>query len=83
MTLHSMTAFARETSPAPGTVVVELRSVNHRYLDCHFKLPDALRALEPRLREALAEGLPAARSTASYASWRAKPKALLKSMRRC
>ncbi len=53
MTLHSMTAFARESCSEPATIVVELRSVNQRYLDCHFKLPDALRALEPRLREAL------------------------------
>jgi len=51
MTLHSMTAFARESTQAPLAMVVELRSVNHRYLDCHFKLPDNLRALEPRLRE--------------------------------
>lgn len=34
-----------------GVLTVELRSVNHRYLDCSFKLPDALRHLEPRLRE--------------------------------
>lgn len=54
MSLNSMTAFAREASGAQPAIVVELRSVNHRYLDCHFKLPDALRALEPRLREALA-----------------------------
>lgn len=47
-----MTAFARESSSAPGgTLTVELRTVNHRYLDCTFKLPDALRGLEPRLRE--------------------------------
>lgn len=52
-----MTAFAREASRAPTAIVAELRSVNHRYLDCHFKLPDALRALEPQLREALAGDL--------------------------
>jgi uncharacterized protein (TIGR00255 family) len=52
MTLHSMTAFARESCTEPAAIVVELRSVNQRYLDCHFKLPDALRALEPRMREA-------------------------------
>ncbi|MEE4278898.1 MAG: YicC/YloC family endoribonuclease [Halieaceae bacterium] len=65
MSVHSMTAFAREASRAGDdvdaavstTIVVELRSVNHRYLDCHFKLPDALRALEPQLREALSQGL--------------------------
>jgi len=56
-----MTAFARESAPTEqGNLTVELRSVNHRYLDCTFKLPDALRALEPQLREkagaALARG---------------------------
>lgn len=57
MTLHSMTAFAREAVSAPVTLIVELRSVNHRYLDCHFKLPDSLRFLEPKLRDGLAKAL--------------------------
>jgi uncharacterized protein (TIGR00255 family) len=56
--IHSMTAFARESaSTEHGTLTVELRSVNHRYLDCSFKLPDALRPLEPRLREKASAGL--------------------------
>ncbi|MEE4144184.1 MAG: YicC/YloC family endoribonuclease [Halieaceae bacterium] len=47
-----MTAFARESAATDqGDLTVELRSVNHRYLDCTFKLPDALRPLEQRLRE--------------------------------
>lgn len=59
--IHSMTAFARESAATQqGDLSVELRSVNHRYLDCTFKLPDALRSLEPTLREragaALARG---------------------------
>ena len=54
MSLYSMTAFARESTPA---MIVELRSVNQRYLDCHFKLPDSLRALEPQLREKLSAKL--------------------------
>jgi uncharacterized protein (TIGR00255 family) len=50
--IQSMTAFAREcVTTQRGILTVELRSVNHRYLDCSFKLPDVLRALEPRLRE--------------------------------
>jgi uncharacterized protein (TIGR00255 family) len=50
--IHSMTSFARESATTDqGVLTVELRSVNHRYLDCSFKLPDALRALEPKLRE--------------------------------
>ena len=59
--IRSMTAFARESiATGQGILTVELRSVNHRYLDCSFKLPDVLRALEPRLRDktsaALARG---------------------------
>ena len=51
--IHSMTAFARESGATErGVLTVELRSVNHRYLDCSFKLPDFLRPLEPLLREA-------------------------------
>jgi len=50
--IHSMTAFARESvATDQGILTVELRSVNHRYLDCTFKLPDSLRPLEQRLRE--------------------------------
>jgi uncharacterized protein (TIGR00255 family) len=50
--IQSMTAFARESaSIGQGTLTVELRSVNHRYLDCSFKLPEALRSTESRLRE--------------------------------
>jgi len=40
--------------PAPGArVTVELRSVNSRFLDLAFRLPDEFRALEPALRELL------------------------------
>ncbi len=50
----SMTAFARqETATAWGALTWELRSVNHRYLDIALRLPEELRALEPRCREAL------------------------------
>ena len=58
MTIRSMTAFARETlTTDQGDLTIELRSVNHRYLDCTFKLPDALRQLEPRLREGASKKL--------------------------
>ncbi len=53
-----MTAFARASVQIPaGTLAVELRSVNHRYLDCSFKVPDSLRALESGLREQLSTAL--------------------------
>lgn len=50
--IHSMTAFARESATiGQGLLTVEIRSVNQRYLDCTFKLPDSLRNLEAGLRE--------------------------------
>lgn len=56
--VHSMTAFARCESVGPhGTLSWELRSVNHRYLEPHLRLPDALRDLEGNVREALRQGL--------------------------
>jgi uncharacterized protein (TIGR00255 family) len=47
-----MTAFARqEVSHDWGLLTLELRSVNHRYLDLGLRLPDELRVLEGRIRE--------------------------------
>jgi len=54
--IHSMTGYAAAAREFPfGTLSVELRSVNHRYLDVQFRLPDDLRAVEPALREMLGE----------------------------
>ncbi|MFW4740865.1 YicC/YloC family endoribonuclease [Pseudomonas aeruginosa] len=56
--VHSMTAFARvEQAGTHGTLSWELRSVNHRYLEPHLRLPDAFRDLEGAVREALRQGL--------------------------
>ncbi|WP_172148445.1 MULTISPECIES: YicC/YloC family endoribonuclease [Pseudomonas] len=56
--IHSMTAFARaEQAGTNGTLSWELRSVNHRYLEPHLRLPDAFRDLEGAVREALRNGL--------------------------
>ncbi|MGH8261126.1 MAG: YicC/YloC family endoribonuclease [Steroidobacteraceae bacterium] len=47
-----MTGFARREASGPwGTLVCELRSVNHRFLETGFRLPDDLRSLEPELRQ--------------------------------
>jgi uncharacterized protein (TIGR00255 family) len=47
----SMTAFARQQSEHGfGTLVWEIRAVNHRYLEPLFRLPDNLRHLELPLR---------------------------------
>jgi uncharacterized protein (TIGR00255 family) len=54
--IRSMTAFAaREAQTPHGVLAWELRSVNHRYLEISLRLPDDLRALEPRLRERIAQ----------------------------
>jgi uncharacterized protein (TIGR00255 family) len=47
-----MTAFARNTTDFPwGSVTCELRSVNHRFLETGFRLPETLRQVEMSLRE--------------------------------
>ncbi len=65
MSVYSMTGFAHATQGAEGSaddpatrspastsaVTVEVRSVNSRFLDLAFRLPDELRGLEPALRE--------------------------------
>lgn len=56
--MHSMTAFARrECNESWGSLVWEIRSVNHRYLEPGFRLPDTFRFLEPGLREQLRKAL--------------------------
>jgi uncharacterized protein (TIGR00255 family) len=56
--IASMTGFARrETTGSWGTLVCELRSVNHRFLEAGFRLPDELRAAEGELRARLAKQL--------------------------
>jgi uncharacterized protein (TIGR00255 family) len=56
--IASMTGFARHERIGPyGTLVCEIRSVNHRYLDATVRLPESCRALEPELRQALAREL--------------------------
>ncbi len=45
--IKSMTAFARQAAQGEwGTAIWELRSVNHRYLDQSWRLPEALRPME-------------------------------------
>lgn len=52
--IRSMTAFARvEAREEFGVIACEIRSVNHRYLEPNFRLPDILRDVEFPLREKL------------------------------
>ncbi len=56
--LRSMTAFASaEADTGDGQLAIELRSVNHRYLELGVRLSDELRALEPAIRERVAAKL--------------------------
>lgn len=56
--IYSMTGYAIATKESSqGTLSLELRSVNHRYLDIQFRLPDKFRALEPSMRELITSKL--------------------------
>ncbi|MGP8308135.1 YicC/YloC family endoribonuclease [Vibrio sp. YIC-376] len=50
--IYSMTAYARkEVKGDWGSAVWEIRSVNQRYLETYFRMPEQFRALEPLLRD--------------------------------
>lgn len=54
----SMTGFAALEQPLESaTLLLELRAVNSRYLDLHFKLDENLRAFEPLIREQISAQL--------------------------
>ncbi|EGT83131.1 YicC family protein [Haemophilus quentini] len=56
--IYSMTAFARlEVKKDWGNAVWEIRSVNQRYLENFFRLPEQFRGLENTLREKLRQSL--------------------------
>ena len=53
-----MTSFARvQESSDAGTITWEIRSVNHRYLETGFKLPEDFRYLEPEIRKRVGQHL--------------------------
>ncbi|MGE5384404.1 MAG: YicC/YloC family endoribonuclease [Betaproteobacteria bacterium] len=53
--IQSMTGYAAKTrDTGRGALQLELRGVNSRFLDLHFRIHDDLRALETPLRELLA-----------------------------
>jgi uncharacterized protein (TIGR00255 family) len=56
--ISSMTGFARRELSGPwGSLVCELRSVNHRFLESGFRLPEELRSVEGDLRQRLGQAL--------------------------
>ena len=77
--IHSMTGYAAASREfSYGVLNLELRSVNHRYLDIQFRLPDELRAVESQLREVLAArfGRGKVDCRATFATGAGAPKAL-------
>ncbi len=55
VTIYSMTGFANAAGECGGKRInLEIRAVNHRYLDVQFRMPDDLRYLEGSLREQIA-----------------------------
>lgn len=56
--IRSMTAFSRQQASSDmGDLTLELRTVNHRYLEVSLRLPEELRSLEPIMREQISSRL--------------------------
>lgn len=56
--IYSMTGYAALSQELPqGTINLEIKSVNSRYLDIQFRIMDELRGLEPSLRELIGSRL--------------------------
>ena len=56
--IFSMTGYATHTAAVgKALVTIDLRSVNQRYLEVGFRLPDELRTQEPIIREAIVQRL--------------------------
>lgn len=56
--IYSMTAFAsHQHQSSLGSLTIELKSVNNRYLDLNFRIPDEFRSCESALRELLSQQL--------------------------
>src|SRR5271169_5284616 len=57
-TIRSMTGFAEARTEENGwRLRVSIRSVNHRFLDPHIRVPLGLERLEPQIRQALRDQL--------------------------
>ena len=57
--IKSMTGFASlRKNGNTGSIAIDLKSVNSRYFEVTFKLPDGLKSLEGKLREILKQQAP-------------------------
>src|SRR5271165_6652109 len=59
MTIRSMTGYAQVKTHVSDelTVALSLKSVNHRFLDLHLRIPTDLEAVEMKVRRVLKERL--------------------------
>ncbi|MFZ6748217.1 YicC/YloC family endoribonuclease [Undibacterium sp. Ren11W] len=58
MSIYSMTGYATSTKENDaGTITIEIKSVNSRFLDLQFRINDDFRSVEPLFREAIARRL--------------------------
>ncbi len=54
--LKSMTGYAQARAVENGwSLRITIRSVNHRFLDLHLRMPDGFEPLEPRIRQLIRE----------------------------
>jgi len=54
--ITSMTGFGSARGEGPNlTVVIEIKSVNHRYIDIHIKIPGEFQIFESQIRQKIAE----------------------------
>jgi len=70
--LNSMTGFGRIEAQAPdGQLEIEMRSVNHRYLDLQIRLPEGFRAFEQELRQLISTSVKRGKvdTTVSFSSY--------------
>ena len=56
--MYSMTGYGKGIAEKDGkTVVVELKTVNHRFLDCNFKLPRTFLFVEDGIKKLISSNL--------------------------
>jgi len=74
--INSMTGFARaEIQLEAGTLLWEIRSVNHRYLEANFRLPEGFRQIEADLKNVIGEQLKRGKVDATLSFHQAADKA--------
>lgn len=56
--MHSMTGYGKGVSKRDGkTITIEIKTVNHRFLDCNIKLPRNFLFVEDRVKKAVSSAI--------------------------